>query len=111
MIQIYHEAEYAPVHEMGFPFVILTLYRWSEDEYLSADPKRIARECELVGITFPAGRWRENTPQNRWLLKKMRGAKCPLYVHTVDDREEQKQLFDAGVTAIYTNETENQNYR
>ena len=111
IIQIYHEAEYTPVHDMGFPFIILTLYRWSGDEYLSADPQRIARECELVGFTFPASRYREDTPQNRRFLEIMRGAECPLYVHTVDDREEQRKLFDAGVSAIYTNETENHNYR
>ena len=111
IIQIYHEAEYKPVYDMDFPFVILTLYRWSEDEYFSADPQRIARECELVGLTFPAARYREGSPQNRWFLEKMRSAGCPLYAHTVDDREEQRKLFNAGVSAVYTNETENHNYR
>lgn len=111
IVQIYREAEYKPVRDMGFPFVIFTLYRWSGDEYLSADPKRIARECELVGFTFPASRCREDTPQNRRFLTKMRGADCPLYVHTTDDREEQQKLFDAGVSVIYTNETENAVYR
>ena len=32
IIQIYHEAEYEPVAELGFPYIIYTLYRADDDE-------------------------------------------------------------------------------
>lgn len=111
IIQIYHEAEYQPIHDMGFPFIIFTLYRWSRAERYLSVPKRIARRCELVGFTFPASRYQNETFRGRVFLKRLQSAECPLYVHTVDNREEQRKLFDAGVSAIYTNETDNRAYQ
>lgn len=52
IMQIYHAEEYEPIREMGFPFLIFTLYRTGDAEAAPCRLIRFAHSHELVGFTF-----------------------------------------------------------
>ncbi len=98
IIQIYHDDQYAPVHDMGFNNIIYTLYNTYDEE---RDPARIysfLTEHELVGVTF----WDFWAVPGDALFEALRSSNVPMYVHTVNSPDSMKEFFDLGITAIYT---------
>ena len=99
VIQIYKEAEYDAIHEMGFGNIIFTLYRAPEEEQVPKELIRFARKHELAGITF----WSYKADDEEFFKPLRKGLKgMPLMVHTVNDPSEISRYYSMGVDAVYT---------
>ena len=101
VIQIYHEAEYEPISELGFPFIIYTLYRANDSERNYWRISHFAETHELVGIT---------TQKEQFYIWKnqiaMAHCGAPLMFHTVNEKNEMKQMLSKDyVLGIYTDLT------
>lgn len=101
IIQVYSEEQYAFVSKMGFDNIIFSLYRLEynkqmDTEYLVS----FAKKNKLYGYTFNAV-----LCDNEGYVEKLLEADIPLFVHTVNDKEQQKKFFDMGITGIYTDNT------
>lgn len=97
--QIYDMRDYAEVHDLGFENIILTLYYMSWNEKMDTDAiVEFAKENKLAGITF------DHTLADgvTEYVSKLLAADTPLFVHTVNDRNEQKRFFDMGISGVYT---------
>lgn len=98
-IQIYNKEEYESVSNIGFENIILTVYKMDWEEKQNAEELvAFAQEHKLLGITFPDVMI-NLVPNYVETLKK---ANIPLFVHTVNDLETQKKIFELGITGIYT---------
>lgn len=98
IIQIYHEREYDPVHEMGFRNLIYTLYRADDFERNLWRIAHFAETHELVGITMQKELFYGT--KNRVAM-----AHCgvPFMFHTVDREEEiERMLQKPFVLGVYT---------
>ncbi|MGN1345674.1 MAG: glycerophosphodiester phosphodiesterase family protein [Eubacteriales bacterium] len=100
IVQIYDESEYDAVRELGFEYVIYTLYR------LDWNPKtdwralgRFAETHPLLGFTFSY----ELCSVDGYVEGMLRSG-VPLYIHTVNGDEEQQPYFAMGITGIYTDD-------
>lgn len=98
IIQAYSENEYFHIKKLGFENIIFSLYKldWetkTDTEYLTA----FAKNNRLFGYTFPA----ELCDLDGY-VEGMLKADTPLFVHTVNDKTEQKKFFDMGIAGIYT---------
>ena len=94
--QIYAADEYGPVRELGFDYVIYTLYRLTWNE--KTDWKSLgefAASHPLVGFTFSY----ELCPVEGYVDGMLRSG-VPLFVHTVNEGEE--EYFAMGISGIYT---------
>ena len=97
--QIYDEDEYEPIDSLGFQNIILTLYQMSWDEKTDTDAiLGFAESHELVGITVSS----ELIGLIPGYADRLLEGKTPVFVHTVNEPEEQKHLFDLGISGIYT---------
>ena len=106
IVQIYHETEYDTVSELGFPYIIYTLYEAEEDE-LSLDAlARAAIDDVLVGFTF----WADWTIKDDF-MEGMRKTETPLLVHTLNTREDIHYALLDGISGIYTDLTDVEAYR
>ena len=98
-IQIYQTDEYDAVYELGFEKIILTLYQMSWEEKIDTNMLvSYAESHDLVGITFPV-------EMLQWVpgyVKALLKAKTPLFVHTVNGWEQQAELFEMGISGIYS---------
>lgn len=98
-IQIYDKNQYESVKNLGFKNIILTVYQMTWEEKQNANELvNFAKKHKLVGITFPS-ELIELVPNYVETLKE---SETPLLVHTVNDLESQKNLFEIGITGIYT---------
>ena len=98
--QIYSESEYGPVRELGFEYIIYTLYRLDWNSKVDTESHcRFASENPLAGITFSY-----ELCEVPGFLDGMKEAGVPLLIHTVNDREEQNRYFEMGIQGIYTDE-------
>lgn len=92
--QIYHFKQYEPVHSLGYDRVILTLY---------LTPKK---DNEVLNFCKTHPVWAVAMPDDRvlkgTLAKDLHSLQIPVYVHTVNDPEEIKVFFRAGVFGIYS---------
>ncbi len=96
IVQIYAENEYDPVRELGFDYVIFTLYRLSCNE--KTDWKslcKFAKTHPLVGYTFAY----EFCSMEGYVDGMLRSG-VSLFVHTVNEGEE--VYFSMGISGIYT---------
>lgn len=98
-VQIYHPTDYDTVRELGFENIILTIYQmtWEEKQNVS-ELAKFARTHTLKGLTYPIELhdwFPEFTPT---LLK----TDTPLFIHTVNDPQQQQELFALGISGIYT---------
>ena len=91
IIQIYSPEEYDKVTSLGFKNIILTFYRIVPQNVSLASVKG----KNLVACTFPAQDDYKNA------MSEFIKAGIPVYVHTINDKNEQKQWFDFGVSGIY----------
>ena len=102
IIQIYHESEYDPIHRMGFPHIIYTLYRADDQERNYWRISHFAEAHELVAIT---------TQKEQFYLWKnklaMQHCGVPVMFHTVDDEAEFHSMLQKHyVLGVYTDITE-----
>ena len=103
IIQIYHAKEYDSIHELGFDYIIYTLYKATDYEKEITALLELAQSHDLVGITFP----------KRYIKKfgedfygPLMEAGIPLYIHTENDTEEMAYYLNLGIDAIYTDNVE-----
>ena len=106
IIQIYHESEYDSVHDLGFPFIIYTLYMTTNEEHRLSALTSAVENHDLVGLTFF-----QDWVNDKNFMTAIRKLGVPLYVHTVNDRDKQKMFFDLGISAVYTDEVNNTDWR
>ncbi len=102
IIQIYHEDEYDRIRELGFPFLIYTLYRADDAERNLWRIAHFAEKNTLVGITIQSDQFYS-------LKNRIAMAHCglPFMFHTVDDPEEiDRMLKRPYVCAVYTDLTQ-----
>lgn len=96
--QIYSADEYDAVRGLGFDYIIYTLYRldWSDKTDWRA-LNRFAAGHPLVGFTFSY-----ELCEVDGFVRGMERSGTPLFVHTVNDAEEQQKYFDMGISGVYT---------
>lgn len=96
--QIYQYDEYAPVRAMGYANIILTLYRLPtyEDKANGRQNAAFAKAHGLLAVTADV------TLAKQSFVDAFTAAGVPLFVHTVNDAEEQAALRAMGVTGFYT---------
>ena len=104
IIQIYHEEEYKTVHDLGFPYIIYTLYRTDEAESEISALSDAAVKDDLSGFTFWSD-WAEGD-----FLEGMKRTGVPLFVHSVSDdvnnEDSIRGYTDRGITGVYTDRTD-----
>lgn len=100
VVQIYEEEQYDAVREMGFEYVIFTLYRldWAGKTDWRA-LGRFADKHPLIGFTFSY-----ELCSVEGYVEGMLKSGVPLYIHTVNGEEEQQKYFDMGISGIYTDD-------
>ncbi len=98
IIQIYHEDEYDRIRKYGFNNMIYTLYRATDEELEKDELIRFVRDSNLTGITF----WAEYPDQYSETFEALKELGIPLFVHTINDKEDMKKYIDIGVSGIYT---------
>lgn len=98
IIQVYSEKEYEYVCKMGFDNIIFSLYKldW-ESKTDTNNLVEFAKNNKLFGYTFPA-----SLCDIDGFTDAMLKSKVPLFVHTINDKDEQQKYFDMGITGIYT---------
>lgn len=96
VVQIYDESEYDAVRELGFEYIVFTLYRldWSEKTDWRA-LGRFAKKHPLIGFTFSY----ELCSVEGYVDGMLRSG-VPLYVHTVNEGED--AYFGMGIAGVYT---------
>ena len=96
LVQIYGKEEYEAVRELGFEYVIFTLYRldWNAKTDWRALGK-YAEEHPLLGFTFSY-----ELCDVSGYVKGMLKSGVPLYLHTVNEGEE--AYFAEGISGVYT---------
>lgn len=108
--QIYHADEISAIRDMGFKFIVFALYKTDQQEVLRMDMKPLQED--LTAFSFNQSYC--NAKINRlstWLaFRRMRNSGIPL-INTIDDRATQAELFNKGISAICTNDTDNDAYR
>lgn len=96
--QIYAGDEYDPVRELGYEYVIYTLYRLDWNGKTDTDALcAYAAGHPLLAFTFSY-----ELCAVEGYVDGMRKAGIPLYIHTVNDPDEQAAYFDMGISGIYT---------
>lgn len=109
IVQIYHYAQYEYVRKLGFNNIILTLYLAYPEEQSVDKLCEFVRKNDLVAITFwenfmdYADEW-DNGEDFFEIVKELN---VPICVHTVNDSEDIKRDFELGVTAVYTDNIDN----
>ncbi len=83
IVQIYHEAEYKPVRELGFPHIIYTLYRAEDHERNIWKIARFTQKHELLGVTIQREQFYSMKNQIA-----MNHCGTPFMFHTVNDEAE-----------------------
>ena len=91
--QIYTFEEFEPVWDMGYRNIILTLYVKNYGDELVLG---FSQSHRPFGVTMWAKRAMGPLP------KQLGRMKIPVFAHTVNSPEEQKQLEANGVSGIYT---------
>ena len=102
IIQIYHPDEYNSIKRLGFNNIIYTLYRATEDELSTGELVEFVKSSRLSGVTF----WTDFVTQRSESFEALKECQIPLFVHTVNDKDEMKKYIDLGITGIYTDVVE-----
>ena len=103
--QIYQYNEYAPVRALGYSNIIFTLYalpRYEDKVHATNYNLSFAQKNSLLGITMDV----EIITYHPFLVVRYNRAGVPLFIHTVNDKEEKQALYDKGISCIYTDFTE-----
>ena len=100
LVQIYREEEYAPIRELGFDYVVFTLYMldWnSKTDWKSLG--EFAENHPLVGFTFSY----ELCSVDGY-VEGMLSTGVPLYVHTINENFE--EWYEKGFRGVYADRME-----
>ena len=98
IVQIYHPDEYERIRELGFCYVIYTLYMATPDELTADATREFINDADLVGVTF----WMDYPESFTESFEVLRQSGLPLFVHTVNDKEQMESYIDMGIDGIYT---------
>lgn len=121
IIQIYHDNEFEPVYKQGFGYIILTLYGTYPEEREIPRIRANYAEHDYLGITFWDS-WTKDRPDffegigieelnEKYVdafYRSVREIGMPVYVHTVNDRDTMVEEIELGVSAFYTDNTDNE---
>ena len=95
--QVYNIEEYHKVVSLGYPYIMLTLYK------VFLTDKEVLNFCkdnpEIYAIVMPEVRGYTKLPSK---IKELSKDKIKVYVHTVNEVSEHKKLIKNGVFGIYT---------
>jgi len=93
--QIYKMEEYAPVKDLGYTNIILTLYasNYSDEEIID-----FVRQQQVFAITIPIYRARTDLP------KKLKRENVFVYAHTINDHSLRQELELYGIDGFYTDD-------
>lgn len=91
--QIYSFHEYDKVKELGYSYIILTLYRM---KYPADEVYKFCENHPLFALTLTA----EKAAMEA--IEKYSGLGIPIYAHTVNDYNEYIKLRDLGIHGVYT---------
>ncbi len=102
IVQIYHMDEYDAIKDIGFKYMIYTLYRTEPDERTPDKLVSDIKNHDLVGITF----WYD------WIGTKdiysyIKDMGVPIFVHTVNNQAEIEDCISKDLL-IYTDNTDNE---
>ncbi len=100
VVQIYHTDEFKTISDLGFPYIIYTLYDTEESERTQSAINKAAKKG-LVGFTVYS-EWIDDPA----FYEIMQKPGLPLYVHTVNEDDQLAHYFDLGAEAIYTDRTD-----
>lgn len=92
--QIYQPHEYQPIRDLGYRFIIWTLYKFQGDQDLVL---KHAAEMDLLAITMP------KTRAEKGLATSLKPLGIPTYVHTINKLDEvilYKTQY--GLSSVYT---------
>lgn len=101
IVQIYHEDEYDKIRAAGFPYMIYTLYRATDEELQTDALIGFVESHQLIGVTF----WDEFPERYPESFEALKALKIPTFVHTINDPADMKKYIDIGITGIYTDVT------
>ncbi|WP_026662080.1 hypothetical protein [Butyrivibrio proteoclasticus] len=121
IIQVYHDDEFEPVYKLGFEYIILTLYGTYPEEREIPSLRKNYTEHDYLGITFWDS-WTKGRPNffegigieelNEMYEDAFYRSVCeigmPVYVHTVNDKATIIEEIGLGVSAFYTDNTDNE---
>lgn len=96
IVQIYALKDHELVRSQGFRHVILTLYRTLADEPADRLLDFISRH-RLFALTIPRSRAGDAD-----LIVGVRRLNVPIYVHTINDAAEARELVGRGVHGVYS---------
>ena len=104
IVQIYHASEYDEIRELGYPYILFTIYRTKAEEHSYQALRDISASRNLVSFTIPA-KWTipDKKPSFAGEFDLIRTLRTQMYCHTVDKPERMKECLDMGFDAIYTN--------
>ena len=96
--QFYHATQFDYLYGLGYRAMIFTLYRSGDWELSEAALNSFAMRQMLAGITMGTYRVGDGS-----FVRQVLSTRQPVYIHTVDDPVRAQELFDMGVSAVYTN--------
>ena len=116
IIQAYQCDEYEPLRELGFKYVLWTVYRYAPGDDNYDEVVLAFVDHDFIAVTFWES-WLYGLSTDRetelsWLhgsdfFETMKCMTVPVCVHTVNDLEDMERDIDQGVSAIYTDNTDN----
>ncbi len=120
IIQVYHDSEYEEIRELGFKYLIFTLYNTKPAERDYPVLKKCFDAHDYVGLTFKH-KWiavnpsdyegydtESNSDDFSDFSSDMKRIGVPIYTHTVDSIDTILYDLQYGAAAVYTNNTENE---
>ena len=96
--QFYHATQFNYLHNLGYRAMIFTLYRSGDWELTESALNSFTMRQMLVGVTMGTYRVGDGS-----LVRQVLKTRQPVYIHTVDDPALAQELYDMGVSAVYTN--------
>ena len=92
--QIYQPDQYQPTIDLGYPFIIWTLYQFPGDNKAAV---KAYKQMDLFAITMPQHRAKQG------LAKILNEPEIPTYVHTINNLAEAKNYQNKyGLSSVYT---------
>lgn len=102
IVQIYHMDEYDAIKDIGFKYMIYTLYRTEPDERKPDKLVSDIKSHDLVGITF----WYDWI-ETKDIYSYIKDMGVPIFVHTVNNQAEIEDCISKDLL-IYTDNTDNE---
>ena len=97
IVQIYSLDEYMPISELGYSHIILTMYRIPWEEYHDIETlSAFIRDTRIMAITMAA------EESVRDVFEALVATGIPVFVHTLNEPEQQSQWMADGAYGVYT---------